>query len=57
MRIELAQRIQCLMNELDELESMRHGIFKAMLPDDIVKQRVKEYNQRINEIKKEIEKI
>lgn len=57
MRIELAQSIQYLMNELDELESMRHGIFKAMLPDDIVKQRVKEYNQRINEIKKEIEKI
>ena len=45
------------MNELQELESMRHGIYKAMLPDDVVKQRVKEYDQRIEAIKKEIDKL
>lgn len=57
MKIELAEYIQGLMNELHELESMRRGIYKAMLPDDVVKQRVKEYDQRIEEIKKEIYKL
>ena len=57
MEIELAEHIQVLMNELQELESMRHGIYKAMLPDDVVKQRVKEYDQRIEAIKKEIDKL
>ncbi|MCI8997649.1 MAG: hypothetical protein HFJ95_01475 [Muribaculaceae bacterium] len=57
MEIGLAEHIQVLMNELQELESMRHGIYKAMLPDDVVKQRVKEYDQRIEAIKKEIDKL
>lgn len=57
MEIGLAEHIQVLMNELQELESMRHGIYKAMLPDDVVKQRVKEYDQRIEAIKKEIGKL
>lgn len=57
MRIELAQRIQYLMNELYELESMRHGIYKAMLPTNVVEERVREYDQRIEEIRKEIDRL
>lgn len=55
MKIELAEKVQLLMNELHELKSMRHGIYKAMLPEDVVKQRVAEYDNRIAEIEKEIE--
>lgn len=57
MKIELAERIQDLMNKLHELESMRHGIYKAMLPTNAVEERVREYDQRIEEIKKEIDKL
>ena len=57
MEIELAKHIQDLMNELQELESMRHGIYKSMLPTDVVSQRVKEYDQRIEEIKNKIGEI
>ena len=57
MNIELAERVQSLMNELDELKSMRHGVWKAMLPEERVTQLVEEYDNRIVEIKKEIEEL
>lgn len=57
MKIELAERAQLLMNELDELKQLRHGIYKAMLSEDVVRQRVAEYDKRINEIQKEIEEL
>ncbi|MDE6649795.1 MAG: hypothetical protein K2K45_07680 [Muribaculaceae bacterium] len=57
MKIELAEKAQSLMNELHELESLRHGIWKAMLPQDVVRQRVAEYDNRIDEIQKEIEAL
>lgn len=57
MNIELAEKVQSLMNELDELKSLRHGIWKAMLPEDVVRQKVAEYDNRIAEIEKEIEQV
>lgn len=57
MKIELAERAQSLMNELDELKLLRHGIYKAMLPEDVVRQRVAEYDKRIAEIEKEIDEL
>ena len=57
MNIELAKKVQSLMNELHELKSMRHGIYKAMLPEGVVRQRVAEYDNRIAEIEKEIERL
>lgn len=45
------------MNELDELKSLRHGIWKAMLPENVVRQKVAEYDKRIAEIEKEIEQL
>lgn len=57
MTLQLAEKVQSLMNELHELESLRHGIWKAMLPEDVVRQRVAEYDKRIDEIQKEIEEL
>lgn len=57
MNIELAEKVQSLMNELDELKSLRHGIWKAMLPENVVRQKVAEYDKRIAEIEKEIEQL
>lgn len=57
MNIELAEKVQSLMNELRELKSLRHGIWKAMLPEDVVRQKVTEYDNRIAEIEKEIESL
>jgi hypothetical protein len=57
MKIELAEKVQLLMEELHELKSLRHGIYKAMLPEDVVAQKVAEYDKRIEEIEKEIEKL
>ena len=57
MNIELAEKVQSLMNELDELKSMRHGVWEAMLPEERVTQLVEEYDNRIVEIKKEIEEL
>ncbi len=55
MNLDLAKHIQNLMNELEDVEALRHGIYKAMLPEETVKQRVAEYDARIEEIKKELE--
>lgn len=57
MELKTAEHIQYLMNELYELESMRHGIWKAMLPTNVVEERVREYDQRIEEIRKEIDRL
>lgn len=57
MNIELAEKVQSLMSELHELKSLRHGIWEAMLPQDIVAQKVAEYDNRIAEIEKEIESL
>ena len=57
MKIELAKQAQTLLNERDELLSLRHGIYKAMLPQVVVKRRVAEYDKRIDEIHKKIEAL
>lgn len=55
MTLELAEKVQSLMNELDEVKSLRHGIFKSYYPKEVIKQKVAEYDKRIDEIQKEIE--
>ena len=57
MKIELAKQAQTLLNERDELLSLQHGVYKEMLPQDVVRQRVAEYDKRIDEIHKEIEAL
>ena len=42
MNIELAEKVQSLMNELHELKLMRHGVWKSMLPEERVTQLVEE---------------
>lgn len=57
MEIELASHIQSLMNEYDELKSLRHGVYKEMLPPHIVTQKVAEYDREIAKIEKEIDEL
>jgi len=57
MDIELAEKAWSLIEELHELESYRHGIYKAMLPKDVIEQKVTEYDKRIAEIQQEIEEL
>ncbi len=57
MTIELAEKVQSLMNELDELKSLRHGIYKQCYPVDYRRQRIAEYDKRISVIEKEIKEL
>lgn len=57
MDIKLVEKIYKLYDELTSLESERHGIWKAMLPEDVTHQRVAEYDARIAEIRAELDAL
>lgn len=57
MEIYLAEKIQSLMNRLDELKFLKHGLYKNMLSKEIINQKVLEYDKEIAEIEKEIENL
>lgn len=57
MTLELGEKVQSLMNELQELKSVRQWIHKQCYPVSFVEQKVAEYDKRIAEILKEIEEL
>lgn len=57
MTLELAEKVQALMNNLKDWKSLLHDIHRRGWPEDVVRQKVAKYNKRIDEIKKEIEEL
>lgn len=57
MKIELAEKVQALMNELEDLKYLKHGAYKTMEPECVIERRISTYDRRIAEIKKEIEAL